>query len=104
MEKTFDSGKHRQDSDKTTKFHSEIAVTDGEEIGKDMYEESSKIPPLQEQTQESEQLNADFISGSKRYLRTQSLEKLSRPSSAKQRGRFSRASEKNTSSRSTKAS
>ena len=94
MEDTFTSGKYGQALDSVTEFQDGNDVTDNQDDDEDMPDQSSENMESCEETQlpqeqEYERPNAKFVPGSNRYLRTQSLESLSRPPSSKRHGRVS---------------
>ena len=94
MEDTFTSGKYGQALDSVTEFQDGNDVTDNQDDDEDMPDQSSENMESCEETQlpqeqQYERPNAKFVPGSNRFLRTQSLESLSRPPSSKRHGRVS---------------
>ena len=97
MEDTFNSGKSGQAPTSVTEFQDETDTTDNQDDDEDMPDQSSENMESCDETklpkeQEYERPNAEFVPGSKRYLRTQSLENLLRPPSSKRHGHVSFAS------------
>ena len=92
MEDNFTSVKCGQALDSITEFQDGNDVTDNQDDAEDIPDQSSENMESCEETQlpqeqEYKRPNAEFVPGSKRYLRTQSLENLSRPPSSKRHGR-----------------
>ncbi|TYZ67785.1 hypothetical protein PybrP1_002501, partial [[Pythium] brassicae (nom. inval.)] len=112
MEDTFDSGKHGQVGSKAVEFRDADEATDGEDSDDRDDEDSdegmgehatepastSERPQWQQrqsssrQPQRPQQPNVEYPPGSKRHLRTHSLEALSEPPVEKRYGRVGRTS------------